>query len=127
MQVKLSWNKIMTTYRQLNSILKLNDKNYLVDVQTWGKRRLTGEELQQFNADFDEIDSYFNQAVADGNIVNYPSITENFNTSVGSYNVVIGHQYTMVNDYPKHPKLIYWQDRMSQDPDIIYYSEEPIS
>ena len=117
----------MTNYKQLNSILRVYNKNYLVDIEQWGGKRLSGNDLTQFNSDFDEINAYFMQALADGNIVNLPKITETFDTSIGQLSVVIGYQYSMKDNFSKHPKLIYWQNIMSQDPDITYYPEEIIS
>jgi hypothetical protein len=117
----------MIKYRQLNSILNLNGKNYIVHITSWAQQRLNEQDLNQFNLDFENFLIYVNQAVADGNIVILPNITETINTSVGPIKIVIGEQFLIKEGFPQDSGYAFWQNKMSQDSAIIYYPMEIIS
>lgn len=116
----------MIKYRQLNSILNLDGKNYVVHITGWAQQRLNEQELAQFNIDFESFLLHVDQAVANGDIVKLPEITETINTSVGSIEIVIGEQYLIKEGFPQHPEYAFWQNRMSQDSEITYYPMEII-
>lgn len=117
----------MIKYRQLNSILNLDGKKHIVHITSWAQQRLNEQELAQFNIDFENFLLHVDQAIANGDIVKLPEITETFNTSVGLINVVVGEEFLFKDGYQQDSKYAFWQNRMSQDPEITYYPMEIIS
>lgn len=116
----------MIKYKQLHSLLHVDGKNYIVHVSEWAKMRLSEPELSQFRQDFATATANINQAVADGNIVLLPNLTETLRTGIGDVEVIVGEQYLIKEDFPREDKYTFWQNKMSQDPAVTYYPEEII-
>lgn len=112
----------MEIYKQLHSILKVNNKKILVTVHDWAPKCLTDELYRQFLVDRQEAKLFYDQFEESGEltrIVVYKEIVIDH----GRFKIPIGFKYAWTNVKQSHPKYQYWQLQFSNDPNVTYHPE----
>lgn len=115
----------METILLKKSILTLDGKNYLVDLNQWGYYRLTGDELTEYSAVMAEFDRY-TELIVQQNIYTITSIFEEINGT----KIEVGVYITRPVDhkFPMHDSIMYWVNRMRDDPAVTTFNWiEPVS
>lgn len=115
-------------YHAFKHILKVNDEPILVTERQWGERTLTGAQLEEFTADFDQIAQHEQQLIENGTWI-VEDLPEQHNINGMVYSVPVGVKITMPNatgpEKPAfHEHYYKWGPIMLADPNITYI--EPI-
>ncbi len=116
----------MIRYKQLLALLVDNDKTYPVEIGEWALARLSPAEYQQCMSELFQVVNYEEEEILKGNFVRLPDLFETFNTEQETFTSKVGIQYETSENFVKHEKLLYWQQRMIDDPAVIYYHPEVI-
>ena len=116
----------MIQYRQLLALLVDNDKTYPVEIGEWAIARLSNEDSQTCINELQQVVDYEESEIIKGNFKRLPDISETFETDKGTFTIKVGIQYQTSDDFVKHERLIYWQQRMAKDPAVVYYPEEVV-
>ena len=112
----------MVTYKQMHSILLMDGRKHLVDIDDWANVKLRGvqpEEYDQFASDYlNEITPYHQELVNSGRVIS-TDITEIIPDS--DIRILVGRQYTWVSgEKEDHPKHLEWQAKFAADPAVTY-------
>lgn len=118
----------MITMRFLYPLLIKDGYKIITSWIHWAALRLSEQEYQQFLLDCEEWRNYELAQQQLGNIEFLPNLVETFTLADGtSVTVEIGFHYKVIPNFVYHPKFEYWQQRIEQDSDIIYYPREIVS
>ena len=117
----------MIQYKQLLALLTNDDKTYPVELGEWAFARLSDDERQKCFSEMQEVHDYEEEQILKGNFARLPDLFETFNTEHGTFTIKVGLQYQTSDNFVKHEKLIYWQQRMAEDSSIVYYQEEIVN
>jgi hypothetical protein len=112
----------MKEYKQLFSILKIDEKFYAVSLYSWAKKSLPAEEYYQFRLDMEKVQTWERNQIELGQAYTY-KIYETFNvTPDDAIAVSVGVTYAIDENLELVPEWIYWQNKMQQDPKIVKYN-----
>jgi len=105
----------METYNQLHSTLTLDGKSYLVELASWARLRLVGEQLDSYLQDEPEFAVFFSSSPEYTSELIYSSAKTADNESI-----VIGRKHIFSNTRLTHPKYEYWENQFASDPAVTY-------
>jgi len=110
-------------YHAFYHVLTEDGETTLVSESSWGDKRLSGNDLEQYRAEIGEaITSVVNDINA-GNVV-IEDLEEQVTLSTGQkLQVKIGEKLTFPNatsKYQFHPNFYKWAEVMKQDPNLDY-------
>jgi predicted RNase H-like HicB family nuclease len=112
----------MAKGRILYSILKKDDKNYVVSIGDWGNMTLQGEELSKFRADIQQLLLFYDDAKKNG-LLKISTITETVTTQTGdTISVIVGHEFESFDNYEISPIQTDLFQQMSNDPNIVKFN-----
>lgn len=110
-------------YHAYYHVLNENGQKLLVDEQTWGEKRLTGDEKYRFMEDMSEALEQFIVDVEAGKIV-VSDVEETINLRDGTQTVIaIGRKLEFpgaTSRYVFSDKFNYWHEYMKQDPNLDF-------
>ena len=109
----------MATYQRLKSLLNKDGKTYAVGLLEWGNATLVGGDLIQFQADMNELMTYFLSQIKLGNL-SVTDIIEEVQTSGSKIPVVVGSRTVLSDSYVQPTKEIEWFARMAADPNVTF-------
>jgi hypothetical protein len=105
----------MEIYNQLHSTLTLDGKNYLVDLPTWARLRLVGEQLDSYLQEEPEFSGFFSSSPEYTNESIYSSAK-----TANDQNIIIGIKHKFLNTRLSTPRYEYWENQFANDPAVIY-------
>ena len=116
----------MRTFIHKNSILNKNGQKFIVSLPEWAAAVLPPEELNQFWSDWSEHVNYLNEKI-EQRLVTQEMIYESVTVGENVVKIFVAIRFTAPDDWVDHPKFTYWLQRMSQDPNLIFYGPEIIT
>ena len=119
----------MAQFKELYSVVTVDNKKLLCSIDQWAKTRLSGNDLVQFEQDFANFITWFDGEIAAGRADLQPIVTS-VPTQRASMEVTIGITFSLLDSELSNPLLTAlapWHQRRLQDPQVVAVPVERIN
>lgn len=105
------------------SILTIDGKNFPVDLVEWGRLRLSGDDLDNFENHIKKLNAFLDDQ-RQQNVISVSAQYEDINKSSINTGVIMTRPKNFRS--PMHDEFYSWVDRMQNDPCITVFNWEEL-